>query len=198
MSSTLQHVHGTLLQLFMILYLLRRNLYFIVPIFVNMEKMVISNDILFEEVLRVLATGRNVQIPVKGVSMLPLIKGERDTVVLEPLSPGSRNEGRQPEAGDIVLFRVGGRFILHRILSLKDGIATIQGDGVPKNQERCRIEHIYGRVVTIIKPGGRKVDPNTPFRLRLARIWHLMPLKRYILAIYRRLPWNYWIQKGLK
>lgn len=159
-----------------------------------MEKMVISNDILFEEVRRVLREGRNAQIPVKGVSMLPLIKGERDTVVLEPLSPGSLSEGRKPEAGDIVLFHINNRYILHRILFIKDGIATIQGDGVPKNQERCPVGQIYGRVISIQKRNGREVDPNTPTMQFLARLWHRFPMKRYILAIYRRLPWNRWIK----
>lgn len=163
-----------------------------------MEKMIISNDILFEEVRRVLREGRNAQIPVKGISMLPLIKGERDTVVLEPLAPGSLCEGRKPEAGDIVLFIINNRYILHRILFIKDGIATIQGDGVPKNQERCPVGQIFGRVIAINKKGGRVIDPNTPFRLFLARVWHRMPMKRYLLAAYRRLPWNLWIQRGLK
>lgn len=159
-----------------------------------MEKMVISNDILFEEVRRVLREGRNAQIPVKGVSMLPLIKGERDTVVLEPLSPGSLSEGRKPKAGDIVLFHINNRYILHRILFIKDGIATIQGDGVPKSQERCPVGQIYGRVISIQKRNGREVDPNTPTMQFLARLWHRLPMKRYILAIYRRLPWNWWIK----
>lgn len=163
-----------------------------------MEKLIINNDILFGEVLKVLRDGRTVQIPVKGVSMLPLIKGERDTVVLEPLAPGSMDHGRQPQAGDIVLFHIGGRYILHRILSIKDGVATIQGDGVPKNREICPVDRIYGRVTTILKNGKREVDPNTPFRLFLAKVWHVMPMKRYLLAAYKRLPWNYWIQRGLK
>lgn len=78
-----------------------------------MEKVVISNDIFFAEVLRVLREGKNVTIPVKGVSMLPFIRGDRDSVELEPLA-----DARPLAVGDIVLFRVAGRYILHRIIQL--------------------------------------------------------------------------------
>lgn len=161
-----------------------------------MEKIIINNDLLFGNVCEVLRSGRTAIIPVKGVSMLPLIKGERDSVVLEPLAPGSLAEGRRPQSGDIVLFHLGGRYILHRVISIKDGIATIQGDGVAKGQEICPVEKIYGRVVSIRKNGKKEIDPNTPAMLFLARLWQKVPMRRYVLAVYKRLPWNLWILRG--
>ena len=50
-----------------------------------MEKLIINNDILFSKVVELLKEDKTVTIPVKGVSMLPFIKGERDSVELESL-----------------------------------------------------------------------------------------------------------------
>ena len=146
-----------------------------------MEKVVISNDIFFAEVLRVLREGKNVTIPVKGVSMLPFIRGDRDSVELEPIA-----NARPLAVGDIVLFRVAGRYILHRIIQLDGNQAVMQGDGAICC-EHCPTSDIFGRVVTILKKGRTPINPYTRLNLLKARIWHHIPLRRYLLVIYRRL-----------
>lgn len=145
-----------------------------------MEKVVISNDIFFAEVLRILREGKNVTIPVKGVSMLPFIRGDRDSVELEPLA-----DARPLAVGDIVLFRVAGRYILHRIIQLDGNQSVMQGDGAIC-REHCPTSDIFGRVVTILKKGRIPINPYTRLNLLKARIWHRIPLRRYLLAIYRR------------
>lgn len=145
-----------------------------------MEKLVIDNDLFFAEVLRMLREGRRVTIPVKGVSMLPFIRGGRDSVVLEPVE-----DAGTLAAGDIVLFRYGGRYILHRILKIRDGIAEIRGDGAVSS-EHCPLQDICGRAVTILKKGSVPVSPyGKGYRLKAA-LWNRLPLRRYILAVFRR------------
>lgn len=163
-----------------------------------MQKLVINNDELFGKVVEILRTGRQVTIPVKGYSMLPFIRGEKDLVVLEPICGGKgafkkedTESGGNLRRGDIVLFQYFGRYILHRVLSVKDGVAEIQGDGVVKNCEFCDLPHVYGRVVKILRSGRRAVDPYCLWQRFLLWCWNLAyPLRRYLLAIYRRLPWN--------
>ena len=48
-----------------------------------MDKLVVANDVFFARVTELLALGQKVTIPVKGYSMLPFIKGEKDLVELE-------------------------------------------------------------------------------------------------------------------
>jgi hypothetical protein len=157
--------------------------------------MILNNDTFFADVLRVLAEGKRVTIPVKGFSMLPFIRGSKDLVVLEKASGDLK-------ADDIVLFHLGpedgGRYVMHRILSVDGYKVDIMGDGVPKNHEHVRINQILAKAVTILRSGKRPVDPYSPGQLRLVHFWQrLRPVRRYLLFIYRHLPWNRsWIKEN--
>ena len=128
-----------------------------------MEKMVIDNDTFFADVLQVLRQGKRVTIPVKGFSMLPFIRGGKDLVVLE-------QAGDVLKADDIVLFHIGpedgGRYVMHRILSIDGDEVDIMGDGVPYNHEHVRRDQILAKAVEIVRGGKRSVDPYAPGRLR--------------------------------
>ena len=86
-----------------------------------MRKLVIDNDELFGRVVELLQEGREVTIPSKGFSMLPFIRGERDLVVLE------RADEIKP--GDIVLFRLDGRYILHRVMDADAALGRWESSG---------------------------------------------------------------------
>ena len=157
--------------------------------------MILNNDTFFADVLRVLAEGKRVTIPVKGFSMLPFIRGSKDLVVLEKASSDLK-------ADDIVLFHLGpadgGRYVMHRILSVDGDKVDIMGDGVPENHEHVRKNQILAKAVTILRSGKRPVDPYSPGQLRLVHFWQrLRPVRRYLLFIYRHLPWNRsWIKEN--
>ena len=159
-----------------------------------MGKIVVENEVFFTHVREMLDTGRRVTIPVKGYSMLPFIRGEKDLVVLE-------KAGGDLSEGDIVLFYVGeephGRYILHRILSIDGNRVEIMGDGVVGSRERVTRERIYAKVVSILRNGKREVDPESLRERRKARLWRkLLPVRRYLLFAYRHLPWNRkWLKK---
>ena len=161
-----------------------------------MEKMVIDNDTFFADVLQVLRQGKRVTIHVKGFSMLPFIRGGKDLVVLE-------QAGDALKADDIVLFHIGpddgGRYVMHRILSIDGDEVDIMGDGVPYNHEHVRRDQILAKAVEVVRGGKRSVDPYAPGRLRMVHFWQwLRPLRRYILFAYRHLPWNRsWIKENV-
>jgi len=160
-----------------------------------MDKMIIDNETFFADVLQVLDQGKRVTIPVKGFSMLPFIRGGKDLVVLEKV-------GEVLKADDIVLFRMGpregGRYVMHRILSIDGDAVDIMGDGVPETHEHVRRNQILAKAVEILRGGKRTVDPYAPGQLRLVHFWQwLRPVRRYILFIYRHLPWNRsWIKEN--
>ena len=162
-----------------------------------MEKMVIDNDTFFADVLQVLEGGKRVTIPVKGFSMLPFIRGGKDLVVLE------KADRDLLKADDIVLFHVGpqegGRYVMHRILALDGDKVDIMGDGVPYAHEHVQRGQVLARAVEILRGGKRSVDPYDPRQLRLVHFWQrLRPVRRYILFIYRHLPWNRsWIKENV-
>ena len=84
--------------------------------------MIIDNDTFFADVRRLLDQGTRVTIPVKGLSMLPFIRGGKDLVVLE-------KAGGNLQRDDIVLFHVGpregGRYVMHRILTMDGDVVDI-------------------------------------------------------------------------
>ena len=158
--------------------------------------MVIDNDTFFADVLEVLRQGKRVTIPVKGFSMLPFIRGSKDLVILE-------QAGEDLKADDIVLFHIGpadgGRYVMHRILSVDGDTVDIMGDGVPKAHEHVLRSQILAKAVKILRAGKRSVDPYSPGQLSLVHFWQrLLPVRRYLLFIYRHLPWNRsWIKENM-
>ena len=146
-----------------------------------MNKVVIPNAILLGEVKAMLAEGRDVVIPTKGNSMLPFIRGERDSVTLRKLDT--------LEVGDIVLAEIrGGVYVLHRVSALDGDEVTLKGDGNRIGFEHCRRRDIAGTAVAVLKDGVREIDCRSPKALRRAANWNrLKPFHRIILGLYRRL-----------
>lgn len=139
-----------------------------------MDKKTVPNDILIPEIGKLLAEGREVELRPKGNSMLPFIRQEKDSVVLL----------KKPdvEVGDIVLAKTGGRFVLHRVYKREGTALTLMGDGNVCGTESCTKEDVLGTVIKIIRPGGKSVVPSK------GKLWKaLKPVRRYLLAFYRRI-----------
>ncbi len=146
-----------------------------------MNKVVVPNSILLGEVRSLLAEGKDVVIPTKGNSMLPFIRGGRDSVNLRRLDT--------LEVGDIVLAEIReGVYVLHRVFAVDGDAVTLKGDGNLRNVERCRRSDIAGTVLGVLKDNGREVDCRRPGAIRRARAWRKMPVlfRRIFLGVYRR------------
>ena len=128
---------------------------------------------LLEETAALLAEGREVVLNPRGRSMLPFIREGRDSVVLRLKD--------DVQVGDIVLARFTDRYVLHRVFAIEGDRLTLMGDGNVGLKEFCGKEDILGTVAAIQR-GGRTITPGK------GRLWRaLLPVRRYILAIYRRL-----------
>lgn len=139
-----------------------------------MEKRVLPNKVLLEEVAALVAQGKDVVFTPKGNSMLPFIRGDRDSVRLSACG--------EPEEGDIILARHDGRYVLHRVVSVGEKTLLLMGDGNLQGTERVLRSDILGKVTAIVRPNGRTVIPGK------GRLWRILkPLRRYILGIYRRI-----------
>lgn len=145
-----------------------------------MAKTVINNDILITEIDRLIKEGSQVSFTPKGISMHPFIRGGKDTVLLD-----------KPETiqkGDIALARIpGSACVLHRVTDVTESTITLMGDGNPSGTERCRHEDIIAVAVEIRKD-GKTIDCRSKSHQRKAAIWRMLkPVRRYLLAIYRRI-----------
>lgn len=91
-----------------------------------------------------LMRGGKVRFRVKGQSMWPLLRSNRDIVEIIR-ADNLRN-------GDIVLAGVGThQYLLHRIICKNDDNLTLCGDGNLTAIEYCTTEDVIGKVVLIIR-----------------------------------------------
>ena len=138
-----------------------------------MDKKTFPNALLLGEVAAVLNEGRDAIIIPTGNSMLPCIQGGVDRVML--------HKAPDVAVGDIVLVCIDGRYLLHRVVARDGEALTLMGDGNIRGQEHCRCADVIGSAVQVIRPDGNTRTPGK------ARLWRaLLPVRRYLLAFYKR------------
>lgn len=144
-----------------------------------MEKRIIANEVLFAEVAHLVAAGKPVVITAKGNSMHPFIRGGVDAVELVPAG--------KLQQFDIVLARIGNACVMHRIIEIRGTELTLMGDGNCVGVERCTLADVVAQVGVILRAGHR-IDCLTDRHRHRAKLWfRLKPVRRYLLAFYRRL-----------
>lgn len=150
-----------------------------------MIQKIVENNEAIAEVAALLKEGHKVILPVKGQSMLPFIVGNRDSVEL--VVP----DAQQPLAiGDAVLAWVEGcRYVLHRIVSIKNEKLVLMGDGNLAGVEHCELGDVVARAEYVVRPDGKRIDLMSDTARSRWQWWvRLKPVRRWILAVVRRLP----------
>lgn len=110
-------------------------------------------DVLAEEGVYVSATS--------GISMLPLLREGRDTVLIRPA------EGRLKKY-DVALYRAGGRYVLHRVIGVRPDGYVIRGDNCVA-RELVRDGQILG-VLDGVWRGEEELDLHSPRYRRYVRV----------------------------
>ena len=139
------------------------------------------NDILLPEVRKMVSEGHTVTLKVRGNSMRPFLESSRDYVLLAPFSSVG--------VGDVVLAEIcKGHFVLHRIIS-KDGDALVlKGDGNHLQTESCRVADVAA-VARGFYRRDRYYPTDGKLWKRYSAFWmKAMPMRRWFLAAYRRMP----------
>ena len=136
---------------------------------------------IIEEAIRLVDEGISVTLPVNGHSMLPFIIGGKESVVLQ--------KPDKLKVGDVVLAWVdNSRYVVHRIILFDGRNVILMGDGNLVGTERCTLQDVKAVATHMVGANEQMHDLYTPWRCRAARLWwHLRPIRRYLLAIYRRL-----------
>ena len=137
---------------------------------------------MFDAVAELVDEDKTVKITVRGNSMLPFIFNGRDQVELKRQS--------SYVVGDIVLARISDRFVLHRIWGFEGENVILQGDGNPRYvKEKLPKTDIIAKVVAIYFNGKKKLT-DAPWQKFKYMIWgKLVPFRRILLGVYRRLPY---------
>ncbi len=111
-----------------------------------------------------------------GISMLPLIRQCRDLVEIRPKDPDKRCKRY-----DVVLFKSGDKYILHRVLKVRDKDYVICGDHNIWCEKGITDQQILG-VMTRLKRDERQITPDNSFYKFYVHLWcDFYPVRAAIL-----------------
>ncbi len=115
-----------------------------------------------------------VKITLAGNSMRPLIRKDRDLVIIVPLR-------RSPKIGDVVLFsRPDGSYVVHRLYKADGDTVQTLGDGCLRPDVPMPLASVCG-LVTTVERGRCRLRLDTAAARLYGRIWmNLLPLHRLI------------------
>lgn len=113
----------------------------------------------------------------KGRSMEPMLRQNRDLVTIEV--PVSRLQKY-----DVALYKRGTRYVLHRVIEVKEGYYLIRGDNT-YSLEHVPEENVIG-VLTAFQRKGKQHDVSEPGYRRYVRFWNaIYPLRAGFARCYR-------------
>ena len=117
---------------------------------------------------------------VKGVSMEPMLRQDRDLVMLAPLSAPLRRF-------DVALYRRGRDYVLHRVVGTEEGGYLFLGDNTYA-PEHIAAERVVGVLTGFVRK-GRTRGVNDAGYLRYVRFWYAVyPARAFLAAARRRAP----------
>ncbi len=139
-----------------------------------------NREVYLEEAIsaieEVLASGGEFRLYPKGISMKPLIRQGKDSVILKG------DSGVELKKHDIAFYRrESGQFVLHRVMDIEsDGSYTMCGDNQLYLEQGIKREQIISRVECIYRK-DRAVDFGG-LRYRIyVKLWCCMPLRRFLM-----------------
>lgn len=139
------------------------------------------NAVFLPAVISFFDEGHTVTIRLRGFSMRPFLEDNRDLALLR--------KPTNPKVYDPVLAEIEPKhFVLHRIIKIDGDKVTLRGDG-NLGCEHCRLQDIRAQVVGFYRKGRKKLDRTDGRKWRVySWIWvRLFPIRRYLLAFYRRI-----------
>lgn len=141
----------------------------------------IENSKFIPEVIKLLNEGHKVTLQLRGFSMRPFLEDNRDKALLA--------KAKDIQVGDAVLAETAPKhYVLHRIIKIQGETVTLRGDG-NLGTEVCRVNDVHGIALGFYRKGRTKIDKTSGVKWRTySHIWMaLYPIRRYLLAGYRRI-----------
>lgn len=153
------------------------------------RNIVVPNEEFFANIVDEMRVTGRVKLLVRGGSMFPFFRDSVDTVVLRALE-----ENEPLHRGGIYLFKSNGRYILHRLASVKretnrDGLKYVfRGDGNPKGSETATRDMVFAVAEKRIAPSGEEWSCNSKSWKFLSALWPKDYLfRRLVVGVLRRL-----------
>lgn len=130
----------------------------------SLPKYVIYGDELLPLIKERLEAGHLVQhLPFRGISMLPMLRQEKDSVELSPLP-------EQLKSYDLPMYqRKDGKMVIHRIVAVKEDYYVCMGDNTERF-EKIYPEQMIG-IVSAFWRGEKRIEVSSPLYRLYCRLW---------------------------
>ena len=137
---------------------------------------------MMEEIRTLVAEGKTVTLTVKGNSMNPFIVHLRDRMTIGPWKDSDIRKGTVALVRD-----TRGNYVIHRIIRSDKGTVILLGDGNVGFTETATLDNIIGIMHNIDRKGRIWTSESAMWRLYSWFWMTLTPLRRYPLALWRKL-----------
>ena len=144
----------------------------------------LPNDLFLKGIGELLQEGHTATLRVRGNSMRPFLEDRRDSIVLTSVT--------HIEVGDAVLAEIApGKYVFHRIIAIDGNNVTLMGDGNVRGTEHCTKADVKANALAVVRK-GKEYSTDGKRWMRYSKAWmRLTPVRRWLLAIHRRLPKNW-------
>lgn len=147
-----------------------------------MKTIALPNALFIPEIKRAIDEGHTTTFRVRGYSMRLFLEDRRDKVVLAPC--------KEVKVGDVVLAEIQkDKYVLHRVIQKEGEHLTLMGDGNVYGTETCNTSNVIGIAIGFLRKGRDVMDTTDGKKWKTySFFWlRLKPIRRYILAFYRRI-----------
>lgn len=111
-----------------------------------------------------------------GVSMLPLLRQRRDIIEIR------KKQGRCKKY-DVVLYKRGNKYVLHRILKVRENDYVIVGDHCIRREFGITDDQILGVMTRVIRDGKSIYPTDWKYRLYVHLWCDFYPVRALILYV---------------
>lgn len=148
---------------------------------IKINEVQFANSEFIPEIVKLLEQGHTVTLRLKGYSMRPFLEDNRDKALL--------TKANEVYIGQAVLAEVKPReYVLHRVIAIDGCHVTLLGDG-NLQPEHCLLDDVKASVIGFYRKGRNSLEYTSARKWRYySSVWmRLLPIRRYLLGLYRRL-----------
>ncbi|MBR6035917.1 MAG: S24/S26 family peptidase [Bacteroidaceae bacterium] len=157
-----------------------------------MDRLTVENAVFLPQVVQLIREGHTATMMARGNSMRPFIEDGRDKLVFGQVDTLA--------VGDVILAEVTeGHFVCHRIETIQSGLVTMRGDGNVAGTEVFPIANVRAKLLQVVRKGKTYTLATSRTWKYYSAVWpKLLPMRRYLLALYRLLWLHQWPERWKK
>ena len=116
----------------------------------------------------------------KGISMLPMLRQNRDLVIIE------KPHGRLKKY-DVALYKRGSKYVLHRVIKVREKDYIIRGDNTYQPEYGISDRNIIGVLTAVVRNGKEVSVHDRKYKLYVHLWCDFFPVRAFIVHVVSKL-----------